>query len=199
MFRIYLFFIIPFCFTQCQNISENTLINSPNTVDNIKFPNKEYAYVKSYSFNRIVDLDSLDNIIAEMNRRKDSSHHEIEGVQTFSDEIEPIDSYLGNRSIIDENQEPAFQAQFIKKLSKSEIQQLQNILIENIDGIRNSERCMTVNRDALVFYDKNDKIIDILNFDLGCHGRDIAFYNDNWEVLKQFFIDLGHLVLEDEK
>ena len=110
MFRIYLFFIIPFCFTQCQNISENTLINSPNTVDNTKFPNKEYAYVKSYSFNRIVDLDSLDNIIAEMNRRKDSSHHEIEGVQTFSDEIEPIDSYLGNRSIIDENQEPAFQA-----------------------------------------------------------------------------------------
>lgn len=194
--KIFPFSILTLCFSQCQNIAENTLINSPNIVDKAKFPDKEYAYVKSYSFNRIVDLDSMDNIIAEMNHRKGSSHHEIKGVQTFGDDIEPIDAAFGDPSIIDENGKLTFQAQSIKKLSTSEIQQLQNILIEDINGVRDSERCITVPRDALVFYGKNDEVVNVLNFDLGCYGTNISFESKNWEALRQFFIDLGHPIFD---
>lgn len=194
MFRFFLFAILIFSFSQCQNVSENTLIASPDTVDTTKFPFKEYAYVKTYSINRTWDLDSL--FFATLGYSTSQYNDESD---TIYDENALLGNFwVGERSIYNSKKEKAKTAQFIKKLNRFEVRRLQNILIEN-EGVSYSSYCLFRYRDAIVFYNKNDEPVEWINFCFDCQEGDIFFEYENWDKLKQFFIDLGHPILEDKE
>lgn len=196
MFRFFFFAILIFSFSQCQKVSENTLIASPNTVDTTKFPKEEYAYIKTYSINRTWDLDSLFS-----NFLKDTTTQHSEEPDTgyyFDENLVVGDLWLGELSIYNSKKQKAKTAQFIKKLNRFEVKRLQNILVEDSDNKGYSTFCVHKFRDAIVFYDKNDKPVEWINFCFECGEATIFFESENWDKIQQFFIDLGHPILEDK-
>lgn len=192
LFRFFFFTVLIFSFSQCQNVPENTLIASPNIVGTTKFPHKEYAYIKTYSINRTWDLDSLFSAIP------DDTTGQYEPSDTIYDENALFDSWIGERSIYNSKKEKAKTAQFIKKLNHFEVKRLQNILVEDADGMLIYTFCLFKYRDAIVFYNKNDEPVEWINFCFECQEGDIDFESENWEKLKRFFIGLGHPILEDK-
>ncbi|MCS3799420.1 hypothetical protein GGD38_004793 [Chitinophagaceae bacterium OAS944] len=78
-------------------------------------------------------------------------------------------------------------------------ERIKQILQTEIE-ISMSYLCAPVYRDALVFYDKNDKVISILNICLTClhmtaeNIPDVKGDYKAYEWLKRLFIELGHAV-----
>ena len=63
--------------------------------------------------------------------------------------------------------------------------------------------CAPVYRDAIVFYDKNDEIVSVLNICLRCQYMETQKFNHisvdskAYLLLKEFFKDIGHSVEEN--
>jgi hypothetical protein len=55
-------------------------------------------------------------------------------------------------------------------------------------------------RDAIVFYDKSNRIVSTLNVCLGCEYMETKMFNhingdnETYDMLRQYFIDLGHKI-----
>ena len=62
--------------------------------------------------------------------------------------------------------------------------------------------CAPVYRDALAFYDGQDNLCGVLNICFGCdrmithRQQDVAADTTAYQELKKFFIDLGHVIVE---
>lgn len=194
MFKVvgYIFLAI-MCFTQCQNVDENTLIASPNEVNPTKFPYEEYAYAKTYSMNRTWDLDSLFFNLLDETASNDT---------IFDENALVGDLWIGEYSIYNSEKKKAKTAQLIKKLSRREIIDFQNIAIDNEGGWMQA-LCVDKFRDAIVFYDNYDKPVGWINFCFSCGGTNrsgkVGYLDFKQNELRQFFISLGHPILEDEK
>jgi hypothetical protein len=58
--------------------------------------------------------------------------------------------------------------------------------------------CGATYRDAVVFYDKSNKIVSTLNICLGCEYMETKKFNhvngdfETYDLLKRFFLDVGH-------
>jgi hypothetical protein len=78
------------------------------------------------------------------------------------------------------------------------VTRLKNILLTEVNEIPHW-LCTPVYRDAIVFY-KNDKIVETLNVCLSCQYMEITMFNhinadyQTYDLLKRFFIDIGHEV-----
>ena len=74
---------------------------------------------------------------------------------------------------------------------------LKSILNTEIKDIP-SWMCGPIYRDAFVFYDKEDKIVSVLNICLSCEYMETMKFNfvngdyKTYELLKIFFINIGH-------
>ena len=76
---------------------------------------------------------------------------------------------------------------------------LKNILKTKIQDIPNW-MCAPIYRDALVFYNKNGKIVETLNICLSCQYMETKMFNYingdfiTYDLLKHFFIEAGHVI-----
>jgi hypothetical protein len=83
------------------------------------------------------------------------------------------------------------------KSTDPQIDRLKNILRTEINDIP-AWVCSPMYRDAIVFYDKLNRIVSTLNICLSCEYMATKMFNhidgDNrtYELLRQYFIDLGH-------
>jgi len=63
--------------------------------------------------------------------------------------------------------------------------------------------CVDKFRDAIVFYSKDDEPVGWINFCFSCGGINrsgkIGLMTFKQKELRQFFINLGHPISEDEK
>ena len=146
--------------------------------------------------NRTWDLDSLFGTMIDESLT--STEAEIDTGYVFDENIVVGDLWLGELSIYNSKKKKAKTAQLIKKLNRFEVKRLQNILVEDSDGITNYALCVHKFRDAIVFYDKNDKPVDWINFCFECGESTIYFESENWDKIQQFFIDIGHPIDEDD-
>ena len=175
------------------------------------FPFTKYTTIKSYSFNknpqkriekRLKDeLDSLNKVDGfevywmnddTINLRK-HNHRIFELQQLFH--IPEYHSVLVDGQLLR-------QAKFEKVLNDNDLIQLESIFNQPSKSNKPIPitACATY-RDALVFYDKNNKIIGTIEFCFQCQKVRFStltstqvkhFQSDKWELFEAFFENLGH-------
>jgi hypothetical protein len=80
-----------------------------------------------------------------------------------------------------------------------QIDRLKNILRTEIKDIP-AWMCAPMYRDAVVFYDKSNRIVSTLNVCLSCEYMETKMFshvdgdNKAYDLLRQYFIDLGHKI-----
>ena len=85
----------------------------------------------------------------------------------------------------------------------AKIETLKSILRTEIIDIP-SWLCAPKYRDAFVFYNKDNKIVSVLNVCLSCQYMETTKFNHingdwrTYDLLKRFFIDIGHEVENPE-
>ncbi|MDR6762626.1 hypothetical protein J2Y38_002837 [Flavobacterium sp. 2755] len=85
------------------------------------------------------------------------------------------------------------------KSTDQQVIDLKNILKTKIQDIPNW-MCAPIYRDALVFYNKNGKIVETLNICLSCQYMETKMFNYingdfiTYDLLKHFFIEAGHVI-----
>jgi len=169
---IFLIFLI-ICFSQCQEVAEKSLIMPPGKpVNPYRFPGEKYAYVKTYSINRTWDLDSVFYEIVV--NQADFSNDVLDDTEGFDEDALMGDFWIGERSIYNSKGKGAKTAQLIKQLTNEEIMKFQKMMVEDNDNIRYGSYCYNKYRDAIVFYNEQDKPVGWINFCFNCG------VNSNW-------------------
>ncbi|AEA45750.1 hypothetical protein [Fluviicola taffensis] len=85
------------------------------------------------------------------------------------------------------------------KSTDPQIDKLKNILRTEIIDIP-AWMCAPMYRDAIVFYDKLNRIVSTLNVCLSCEYMETKMFshingdNKTYDLLRQYFIDLGHKI-----
>lgn len=154
--------------------------------------NLDFSYFKTYSLLRLEEsrkyyngLDSkLKNELDEIERRKIVSLR-----------------IRGTKALLLETRLPHPTAKQINVFTResSEYQSLQQIL--NIQFVQQHNwMCAPVFREMIVFYDKNNAIVALLNVCLSCDRIEDEFQNDIktdytvFDKLRVFFLNIGHIV-----
>jgi hypothetical protein len=160
-----------------------------------------FDYVETYSFQRGKEYElqqkEFENVYNKLKSRKLTANS-----MTILDEVELIKldklcSYT-QYLIDDENQFHYSSTKtntFISTDSKIEI--LKTILRTEIKDIP-SWMCAPMYRDAFVFYDSKDTVVSVLNVCLSCQYMETSKFKyinsdyKTYDLLKRFFIDIGH-------
>ncbi len=204
LFQFIFSILIIISFSQCHQEAEKSLIapiDSP--VNPYKFPGEKYTYVKTYSINRTWDVDSLFGACLDRDMSK-VRNDVLDDRLEHSEDALMGDFWIGERSIYNSKGKKAKTAQLIKKLTSEEIENFRKLMIKDHDNMILSSYCYHTYRDAIVFYNNNDKPVGWINFcfscgDLNSNWRKIYDYEqDSLLSIKQFFINLGHPILEDK-
>jgi hypothetical protein len=88
------------------------------------------------------------------------------------------------------------------KLDNEIIEKLKSILNTPIKEVP-SWMCAPIYRDAIVFYDSENKIVSTLNVCLSCEYMETKMFNhinadnETYNLMREFFIELGHKVEEE--
>lgn len=182
-------------------------MTSNKYITSLEFINKlTFDYVETYSFQRGSEFeekrklikDEYENLKVRKEKRNNlSSDEEVRFEELFK-------LLAGTQYII--NDEGKFHPSSKKvntfKNENQNIERIKNILQTEIAEIP-SWMCAPIYRDAIVFYDSEKKITDTLNVCLSCQYMETKINNhingDNktYDLLKQFFIDIGHNVEND--
>lgn len=164
----------------------------------------EFAYIKTYSFRRGKEYELFFQTgVKEYERLRDNKSRTPEETDHFNDLNEQL---FCKKLLIDRNGEFDLFSKLTgtfnsdSQEAKRIIEILRTEIVEYAGWV-----CSPVYRDAIVFYDREDKIICTLNVCLSCchleaqpHGElngDILTF----DLLKRFFLDVGHKVEEQEK
>jgi len=166
-----------------------------------------FDYVDTYSFQRGTEYElqqkmfdkEYDNLKSRKSKLNDLTIEEEDKFITL-DKICGFTQYL----IDDENQFHYSSTKtntFTSTDSKTEL--LKTILRTEIKDIP-SWMCAPMYRDAFVFYNNGDKIVSVLNVCLSCQYMETTKFNHingdykTYDLLKRFFIDIGHEVEDPE-
>jgi hypothetical protein len=179
-----------------------TYISSSDFIDNLTFD-----YVDTYSFQRGIDYDeNLKKIRQEYDNLKISKQKQTNLTPIQEERLNELNELLGFTQYLltaDGQFHPSSKKLNTFKLDDPIIDRLKLILkteIINIPGWM----CAPHYRDAIVFYDKNNKIITNLNVCLSCQYMETSRFNHvngdfkTYDLLKKFFIDIGHDVEDSD-
>lgn len=179
-----------------------TYIPSTDFINDLKFD-----YVETYSFQRGTEYELQQKEFAseydKLKSRK-SKHNDLT--------IEEVERFLGldklcgfTQYLLDDTNQFHYSSKktntFGSKDTKVEL--LKNILRTEIIDIP-SWMCAPIYRDAFVFYSNENKIVSVLNVCLSCQYMETTKFNHingdwrTYDLLKRFFIDIGHDVEETE-
>jgi hypothetical protein len=156
------------------------------------FKNLEFKYFETYSMQRGTAYEKIfkDKEIRFNHLLKKSTKEILTIVE--SKELDFLDSQLNRvQFLINEDKEKHYSAEIIKKSNSSidEIVELDKILSTKTQKIP-SWMCAPIYRDAIVFYNENNEVVNILNICFSCE------YMQN---LNQEFIDADESVYESFK
>ena len=179
-----------------------TYIFSTEFINNLKFD-----YVETYSFQRGKEY--------ELKQKKfDKEYNKLELRKSeFNDlTIEEEQKFISLKKLcgsvqylIDDDNQFHYSSEktntFVSTDSKIEL--LKNILRTEVKDIP-AWMCSPMYRDAFVFYDIEDNIVSVLNVCLSCQYMETTKFNHingdskTYDLLKKFFIDIGHKVKNSE-
>lgn len=179
--------------------SHYTYIPSTDFINNLAFD-----YVETYSFQRGTEYELQQKTFAKeydnLKSRKSKLTLEEEERLSALDKICGFTQYL----LDDSNQ---FHYSSIKtntfSSTDTKVELLKNILRTEIIDIP-SWMCAPMYRDAFVFYNNENKIVSVLNVCLSCQYMKTTKFNHinadwkTYDLLKRFFIDIGHEVEDPE-
>jgi hypothetical protein len=178
-----------------------TYIPSPNFINNLTF-----NYVETYSLQRGKDFEEKRKIeILEYDKLKVRNEKRDNLTATEKERLNQLNKLLGFTQYLlnDEKQfHPSSKKINTFKFDNPIVERLKDILKTDVIEIP-SWMCAPVYRDALVFYDKDSEIITTLNICLSCEYMETTKFNHieadckTYDLLKQFFIDIGHEVKND--
>ncbi|WP_037574493.1 hypothetical protein [Sporocytophaga myxococcoides] len=173
----------------------------PEYISSIDYINSlTFEYIETYSLQRGERFEKQREqeikILQKLRRRNKSLNFEelkqVKGLEELYGTTQYLLDDKGNFHIFSEKI-AAFSA------TDNEVINLVRILQTKIREIP-AWMCAPIYRDAIVFYDKNKKIISALNVCLSCEyiainrHRNINADEETYKQLRQFFIDCGHKI-----
>jgi hypothetical protein len=166
-----------------------------------------FDYVETYSFQRGLEFeenDKLNKVEYDKLKAKKGNQNNLsvkeEVIFSKLDKLLGVPQYLLN----DEGQFH-YSSEKINTFKKNDqnLERIKNILQTEIVEIQRW-LCAPEYRDALVFYNSDNKIVTSLNVCLSCQYMESSIFNHidgdykTYDLLKRFFIDIGHNVENPE-
>jgi hypothetical protein len=176
---------------------QHTYITSIDFINNLTFD-----YVETYSFQRGQAFEENKKLIqAEYDRLK-RRKEKFNNLSTAEEErFFMLHGLLGHTQYLinDKGQfHPSSKRTNVFSNNDPNIDRIKNILLTPINDIPRF-MCAPEYRDALVFYGSDKTIVSILNICLSCNHMYTMFNHidgdfETYDLLKRFFIDIGHEV-----
>lgn len=179
-----------------------TYIPSTDFINDLAFD-----YVETYSFQRGTEYElhqkifanEYDNLKSRKSKQHDLTHEEEERLSTL-DKLCGFTQYL-----LDDSNKFHYSAKKTNTFGStdSKIELLKEILRTEINDVP-AWMCAPMYRDGLVFYNSQDKIVSVLNVCLSCQYMETTKFNHingdykTYDLLKRFFIDIGHDIEDPE-
>jgi len=179
-----------------------TYIASTDFINDLAFD-----YVETYSFQRGTEYElqqkKFDKEYDKLKSRKSKLNDlTIEEEERFL----VLDKLCGfTQYLLDDTYQFHYSSKKTNTFSSTDtkVELLKNILRTEIIDIP-SWMCAPMYRDAFVFYNNENKIVSVLNVCLSCQYMETTKFNHingdwrTYDLLKRFFIDIGHEVEDPE-
>lgn len=179
-------------------MTQYTYLSSIDYINNLTFD-----YVETYSFQRGADFvetiktNRLEYEKLKVRKKKNNDWTALEEKRFI--ELQELLEFT-QLLINDKGQfHPSCTKTHTFKSTDPQIDKLKNILRTEIKEIP-AWMCTPIYRDAIVFYDKSKQIVSTLNICLSCEFMETKLFsringdNKTYNLLRQFFIDLGHKI-----
>jgi hypothetical protein len=173
-------------------------------ITSIEFINKlKFDYVETFSFQRGAEFElqqeKFEKEYDKLNIQKtkyNNLNNEEEKRLLVLDELCGHTQYL-----IDQHNQFHYSSKMISTFSSTDLKMdlLKSILNTEINDIP-AWMCAPIYREGIVFYDNKNNIVSVLNICLSCQDMETSKFNHingdykTYELLKQFFIKMGHQV-----
>lgn len=176
---------------------QRTYITSIDFINNLTFD-----YVETYSFQRGQAFEENKKLIqVEYDRLKRRKEKFDNLSNAEEDRFFTLHGLLGYTQYLinDKGQfHPSSKRTNVFSKNDPNIDRIKNILLTPINDIPRF-MCAPEYRDALVFYDSDKTIVSTLNICLSCNYMETMFNHidadfETYDLLKRFFIDIGHEV-----
>jgi hypothetical protein len=165
--------------------------------------NLEFDYVETYSLQRGREFEKNEKLISREYEKLKNRKNKIDDLTKFEEQrFTELDGLLGFTQYLinDKGQfHPSSKRINTFKATDPKIENLKSILRTKINEIP-MWMCAPIYRDALAFYDKDNKIVSTLNVCLECQYMETEMFNHingdylTYDLLKRFFIEIGHEV-----
>ena len=159
----------------------------------------DFEYFETYSLQRgkkfEEEIESLESEFANIKSKTDRN-------ETQKKRLSELDELLNfTQVIINKKGQFHFSAEKINRIEKtdSKSKRLIEILKTEINDIPNW-MCAPIYRDAILFYDKNETLIQQLNICLSCEYMETELFNHinadfkTYELMREFLIEIGHKI-----
>jgi hypothetical protein len=175
-----------------------TYIHSTDFINDLTFD-----YAETYSFQRGTEYELQQNIFDKEYDKLKSRKSKLNDLTVEEEEkFITLDKLCGfTQYLIDDENRFHYSSTKTNTFTStdSKIGLLKTILRTEIKDIP-SLMCAPTYRDAFVFYNHEDKIVSVLNVCLSCQYMETKKFNHingdykTYDLLKRFFIDIGHEV-----
>lgn len=166
-----------------------------------------FDYIETYSFQRgrefeeyKIEIRSEYDVLKVRKERVDNLSSDEEERYHILDKHLSFTQYLVN----DKGElHPSSKRTNVFSLNDPNVERIKDILRTNINDIP-TWLCAPVYRDGLVFYRKDNTIAATLNICLSCQYMATGMFDyingdrETYDLFKRFFIDIGHVVEEDQ-
>ncbi|MEH1006895.1 MULTISPECIES: hypothetical protein [unclassified Winogradskyella] len=176
-----------------------------------------YTYKKSSEFIENIDFEYFETYSLQRGEKFEGKIKSLEsefanikskngGNKTQKNRLSELNELLNfTQVIINEKGQFHFSAEKINRIEKtdSKSKRLIEILKTEIKDIPNW-MCAPIYRDAILFYDKNENLVQQLNICLSCEYMETELFNHinadfkTYELMREFLIEIGHKI-ETEK
>ncbi|MDI9868945.1 hypothetical protein [Flectobacillus roseus] len=179
-----------------------TYIPSTDFINNLAFD-----YVETYSFQRGTEYELQEKIfVEEYDKLKSRKSKQNDLTIEEEERLSFLDKLCGSTQyLLDNSNQFHYSAKKTNTFSStnSNVELLKDILRTEINDVP-AWMCIPIYRDGFVFYDNQNKIVSVLNVGLSCQYMETTKFNHingdykTYDLLKRFFIDIGHDVEDPE-
>jgi hypothetical protein len=178
-------------------------ISSINYIKSLTFD-----YIETYSFQRGPNYEEKLKLLRQehdkLKIRKEKRNNLSEQEEIYLSELYELSGYT--QYLINEKGQfhPSSKKTNTFQQGDPMVDRLTSILHTKIDDIP-MWLCAPIYRDAIVFYNNSKEIISVLNVCLSCQYMETAMFKhingdyETYDLLKRYFIDIGHDVEEPTK
>lgn len=179
-------------------MTQYTYICSIDFIDKLTFD-----YIETYSFQRGTEFEKSNKISRSEYEKLKVRKYKYNDLTLLEEKrfLELNDLYGFTQYLINDKGQfhPSSTKTHTFKSTDSQIDRLKSILRTEIKDIP-AWMCAPMYRDAIVFYDKLNRIVSSLNVCLSCEYMETKMFshingdNKTYELLRQYFTDLGHKI-----